>query len=143
MPPLGGIFLNICSCKLSFGRNMVQWLMWCVSTASIVVVLNGVPIMLVPMERSLRQGDPISSFFFIIIGEYLNFIFNEATSKSLILCVPIGYDNVSLTHPQYADDTLIFLPQNSTTILNYRRLFDCCSLMTCLNINFSKSILVL
>lgn len=52
------------------------------------------------------------------------------------------YDKVELTHLEYVDDTILFLPKDDTTHLNYRRMLDCFSTMTGLHINFSKSALV-
>lgn len=94
---------------VGFGKNIVQWLMWCVTTSLILIVLNKVPTMPVLIERSLRQGDPISSLLFIIVVECMSFIFNDAISKGLISYIPIGHDNVLISQLQYADDTLIFL----------------------------------
>lgn len=59
-----------------------------------------------------------------MVVESLNFIINEAVDKGLITRVQVGKDQIPLTHLQYADDTLIFLPKDTTTVLNYRRLFD-------------------
>lgn len=68
------------------------------------------------MERGLRHGDRILSFLFIITSKCLNFIFNEAINKTLIVGVYVSFDNILVSHLQYADDTLIFIFKDLTTI---------------------------
>lgn len=43
---------------------------------------------------------------------------------------------------QYADDTILFIPQDNIFMINYKRWLECYDLMTGLEINFSKSALV-
>lgn len=64
--------------------------MWCVTTASVSIILNGSPSTPVQSEKGLGQGDHISSYLFIIVDESLNFIINEAINKVLIAGVHIG-----------------------------------------------------
>lgn len=54
----------------------------------------------------------------------------------------IGRNKVELTHLHFADDTLIFLPQHTKKLLNYRSLLDCFGLTTGLEINYNKSSLL-
>lgn len=116
--------------------------MWCVTTPTISVIINGVPSEPFKTHRGPRQGDPISYFLFNIVSEFLSWVISEAVRKGLISGVKIGVENVVLTHLQYADDTLIFLPNDDNTVSNYKRLLECFSLMTGLEINYSKSTIV-
>lgn len=63
-------------------------------------------------------------------------------SKGLISGVNVGDNNVFITHLQYVDDTLLFLPQYYNIVVNYKRLLQCFSIMTDLDINYSKSSLI-
>lgn len=74
--------------------------------------------------------------------ESLTFIVREACNKGLISGVEIGKDRVMVTHLQYADDTILFLPKDTNALLNYRSLLDCFSIMSGLQINYNKSTLV-
>lgn len=128
--------------QVGFGPRMKRWLMWCITTASISVIINGSPSEPFKMQKGIRQGDLISSFIFSIVGEALNYIILEAKTKGLIKGLEIGKDNIELTHLQFADDTIIFLPGDSEVVLNYRRLLSCFSLMAGLTINFQNSNLI-
>lgn len=94
------------------------------------------------MERGLRQGDPISSFLFVMVAESLSYVIKEARTKGLILGLPIGKNKIEVTHLQFADDTLIFLPKDEEVVTNYNGLLRCFSLMTGLSINYSKSSII-
>lgn len=69
-------------------------------------------------------------------------LLKKAHQKDLIEVVMIGRDMVETTHFQFSDDTLIFLPQDTEKLLNYTRILHCFSLMTGLEINYSKSSLI-
>lgn len=60
----------------------------------------------------------------------------------LISGIPICKDKVELTHLQFVDDTLLFVTHDTKKLLNYKRLVQCSSLMSSLDINFGKSYLV-
>lgn len=53
---------------------MIKWILWCVSTASISIIMNGVPCELSKIQRGLRQIDPISSFLLNIVVKSLNYV---------------------------------------------------------------------
>lgn len=56
--------------------------------------------------------------------------------------IEVRREGVELTRLQFADDTLIFVPQNFENFLNLKRLLDCFSVMTGLEVNYEKSSLV-
>ena len=58
---------------------------------------------------------------------------------NLIKAINIGKAKVSLKHLQFADDTLIFDPKDSTCITNYFRILDVFALMSGLSLNYSRS----
>ena len=51
-------FLELVMVKLGFGRKWIRWIMNCVSTALMSILLNGSPLTPFKMEKGLRQGDP-------------------------------------------------------------------------------------
>lgn len=122
---------------------MKQWLMWCVQSSSISVLVNGSPTPPFPMQKGLIQGDPVSSFLFNIVSESLNFIISSAKEKGLIEGILVGKDKVEVTHLKFADDALVFLPKNECVIKNFRRLLDCFGIMSGLKINYQKFVLAL
>lgn len=114
----------------------------CVTSASMSILLNGSPLKPFKMERGLRQGDPLSSYLFIIVSEALVCLLKKAEVMNLIEPVHIGKEKVNLKHLQFADDMLIFAPKNDTCITNYFRILDVFALMSGLNLNYNKSGLI-
>ena len=53
-------FLKLVMKKLGFGRQWIRWIMNCVTSASMSILLNGSPLKIFKMEKGLRQGDPLS-----------------------------------------------------------------------------------
>ena len=51
-------FLKMVMEKLGFGRKWIKWIMNCVTSASLSIILNGSPLKPFKMEKGLRQGDP-------------------------------------------------------------------------------------
>ena len=125
--------------KLGFGRKWIAWIMECVSSASMSILINGSPLRPFKMEKGLRLGDPLSPYLFIIVTKALIYFLKEAHHMNMIEDVSIGKAKVSLKHLQFADDILLFTPKNSSCIINYFRILDIFALMSGLNLNYNKS----
>ena len=132
-------FLKMVMIKLGFGRKWIGWIMNCVTSASMSILLNGMPLKPFKMEKGLRQGDPLTPYLFILVSEMLVYFVKKANDVNLIDDVPIGKDKIRLQHLQFADDTLIFIPKNSVCITNYFRILDVFAVMSGLHLNYSKS----
>ena len=135
-------FLQLVMEKVGFGRTWIRWIMNCVTSASMSILLNGTPLKPFKMERGLRQGDPLSPYLFILISEALVSLLNKALSLNLIEAIQVGKDQVCLKHLQFADDMLIFAPKNMLCINNYFRILDVFAMMSGLSLNYSKSCLI-
>ncbi|GJS90295.1 RNA-directed DNA polymerase, eukaryota, reverse transcriptase zinc-binding domain protein [Tanacetum coccineum] len=56
-------FLMDTMAQMNFGPKWYRWILSCLSSASVYVLINGPPSREFKMERGLRQGDPLSLFF--------------------------------------------------------------------------------
>lgn len=66
---------------MGFGNRFTRWIMWCVTTATISVIVNSSACEPFRIQRGFRQGDPLSSLLFIIVSEYLTFVIKKHVLK--------------------------------------------------------------
>lgn len=65
-------FLEAVMRKLGFAEQWIQILMSCVSTISYSILINGQLHGNITPSRGIRQGDPLSPYFFIICAEAMS-----------------------------------------------------------------------
>lgn len=71
MTLLSGHFCKMLK-ELGFPPRYIQWIMACLSNVTYTVNVNGELTDHFESRKGLRQGDPISSYLFVICMEYLN-----------------------------------------------------------------------
>lgn len=120
-----------------------KWIKECVSTATASVLVNGSATYEFPLQRGLRQGDPLSPFLFLLAAEGLNIMMKAPVTSNIYAGYEVGSNHsVSVTHLQFADDTLLFgikSWENVQAIWAVLILFDA---MSDLKVNFHKSMLM-
>jgi len=79
-----------------------------VTTATASILVNGSPTNQFPLQRGLRQGDPLSPFLFLLAAEGLNVMMTSMVRNNLFTGYTVGTSNsVVVSHLQFADDTLL------------------------------------
>jgi hypothetical protein len=135
-------YLDAMMVKINFPTIWRKWINECVGTATTSVLVNGCPTEEFPIERVLRQGDPLSLFLFLLAVEGFNVLMNVVVDTHLFTGYGVGCANeVRLTHLQFADDTLII---GEKTWLNVRSMWAVLLLfeeVSGLKVNFHKSLL--
>jgi hypothetical protein len=101
--------------KLGFDERWVHLAMTCVRTVSFSVLVNGQPHGTIIPTRGLRQGDPLSPYFFILCAEGLSSLLNQVEVDGSIMGIPITRGGTKINHLFFVDDSLFFC---KATILN-------------------------
>jgi hypothetical protein len=83
--------------------------MKCVSMVTYSIKVNGAPTEMFTPERSLRQRDPLSPYFFLLCAEGFSTLLNKAETDGLIAGVKICHDVPSVSHLLFSDDSLILI----------------------------------
>ncbi|XP_016747432.1 uncharacterized protein [Gossypium hirsutum] len=82
--------------------------MRCVCSVTYTVGINGDVSESFTPSRSLRQGDSLSPYLFLLCAEELSCLFREAKIKNELKGAPIGRRKFTITHLLFADDCIIF-----------------------------------
>lgn len=77
-------FLNKVLESFGFGKRWRTWIDECVSTPMFSILVNGEAASYFKSSRGLRQGDPLSPFFFVILAKGLGKMIKQARSSLLI-----------------------------------------------------------
>ncbi|GKU91338.1 hypothetical protein SLEP1_g5225 [Rubroshorea leprosula] len=101
-------FLDYMMMRLGFNEIWRKWIMECLQTSLLSVLVNGSPSKQFLVSRGLKQGDPLSPFLFLIVAEGLNKIINTAIDRGLYEGIKVGNSGMRCSHIQFADDTIIF-----------------------------------
>lgn len=93
--------------QMKFHTSYIAWIYSCISTAKFSILFNGNSLGFFDSSHGVRQGDPVSSYLFIIMMEYFNQqLLQRVHDKSIKLHPKCKMPTiVSL---MFADDLIIF-----------------------------------
>jgi hypothetical protein len=110
------------------------------------VLINGTPSGFFRSSRGVRQGDPLSSFLFVIVMKAFSRMIAAAIDHGFISGFSMGSslsERVFISHLLFVDDTLVFCGANLDQIRYIKALLVCFEAMSSLKVNMAKSALVL
>ena len=136
-------YLDEVMMKMGFPTLWRKWIKECVGTATTSVLVNGSPTDEFSLGRGLRQGDPHSPFLFLLAAEGFDVLMNSLSVNNLFTSYKVGIiDLVSVSHLQFADDTLILGEKSWANICALRAVLILFQDLSGLKVNFTKSLLV-
>lgn len=111
----------------------------CVCGGSVLVLVNGSPTLEFPVERGLKQRDPLAPFLFLIVAEGLAGMVRSCVEKGFLESI-----NPVVPSPilQYADDTLILCSNTRENLWCVKAVLRLFEMVSGLKVNFNKSCLV-
>jgi len=101
-------FLEEIMRKLGFGERWIGLIMQCVQSVTYGILINGTPFGNIHPTRGLRQGDPSSSYLFLLCAEGLSALLHKAEVDGHISRVPIAAWGYKLSHLFFADESMLF-----------------------------------
>ncbi|GKV01451.1 hypothetical protein SLEP1_g14002 [Rubroshorea leprosula] len=132
-------FLDWMMDRMGFGVKWRKWIRECLSTARISILVNGSPTSEFSVSKGLRQGDPLSPFLFLLVGEGLCGLVKKAESEGLLKGLGIGRGGMELSLLQFADDTVFMGKACAGNLKVVKAILHWFELISGLKINFSKS----
>lgn len=136
---LGWEYLDSVLQQMEFGTKFKRWILGCLSSTRISVLVNGFATAEFGMERGIRQGDPLSPFLFIIAAEGLHMAMEMAKEKGLFQGVKLPHDGPFISHLQHADDVIFMGSWSIENAKNLIRILRCFELSSGLKVNMLKS----
>jgi hypothetical protein len=115
---------------LRFGDKFISWIENILGSATTSIILNGVPGKTIKCMRGVIQGDPLSPILFVLAAELLQIVVNNAWINEEIQ-LPLN-NSYGQDFPiiQYADDTLLILPDDAMQLSKVKEILDIFSLST-------------
>ncbi|XP_021770711.1 uncharacterized protein LOC110734869 [Chenopodium quinoa] len=104
-----------------FPPSWIHIIQQCVSTVSYQVLVNGNPTKVFRPIRGLRQGDPLSSYLFVLCMEVFSAMIRKAESDRLFRGIKVCRRSPSVSHLFFADDALIFFQPSPVTCLEVNK----------------------
>lgn len=106
-------FLKAVMRQMEFPEAWIKLVMWCVSSVSYAILVNGQPVGNIKPSRGLRQGDPLSPYLFLLCTKSLSSLLSQAEKTGVLTRVPTSRKGPRLSHMFFAGDSLIFCKANS------------------------------
>lgn len=89
-------FVEAILIRMKFPENWIKWIMQCITTVSYSILINGEPTTFFNPKAGLRQGDPLSSYIFILCMEALSTTLTKAQETKEIHGLKISRSAPSL-----------------------------------------------
>lgn len=124
-----------------FPSKWIEWIKACVGGGGgrVCVNINGERSNFFSTYRGLRQGDPLSPLLFNLVSDALAASFDRAKQSGILSGLVPHLCPGGLTHLQYADDTVIFIPFDNSQITITKFIMYCFEEMAGMKINYHKS----
>ena len=93
---------------MGFRLPWVETVMKCVSSATLSILINGIPTGHIIPSRGIGQGDPTSPYLFLFCSKGLSGVLRRANELGIIRGYKICEEAPPISHLLFADDTIIF-----------------------------------
>jgi hypothetical protein len=110
-------FLTAVLMTMGFSIKWITWVSQCVQTISYSLLLNGSPTATFKPNRGLRQGDPLSPYLFLLCANILSCALLKQETLHNLKGIKIGRSTQPLTHLLFADDSFLFLKNDTKSIM--------------------------
>jgi exonuclease III len=135
-------FLEYMLRRFGFCEKWIEWMRACVFAGSMSILVNGSPTREIDIQRGLKQGDPLAPFLFLLVAEGLGGVIRKAVELELFKGFLVGNDGITVSHLQYADDTLCIGEASVQNLWTLKAILRGFEMASGLKVNFWKSCLL-
>nr|GEY64053.1 RNA-directed DNA polymerase, eukaryota, reverse transcriptase zinc-binding domain protein [Tanacetum cinerariifolium] len=131
-------FLDEVLKKFGFGEKWCKWIQACLKSSRGSVIINGSPTEEFQFGKWPKQGDPLSSFLFLLIMESLHLSFQRVVDTGLFHSLQLG-GSVNLSHMFFADDAVFVRQRSEGNINSLVNILEYFNMASGLKFNMRKS----
>ncbi|XP_048494745.1 uncharacterized protein LOC125494904 [Beta vulgaris subsp. vulgaris] len=135
-------FLDWLLAQMRIPSKCRHWIMQCVTTVSYSIIVNGEPTSRFYPTCGLRQGDPLSSYLFILVMDVLSRMLTNGIADKSFEGIKISRLGPSVSHLFFADDSLIFFKANPKSCDGVKNIVSEFSRLSGEVINYHKSLIM-
>jgi len=135
-------FLDFVMERKGFDARWRKWILGCLSSVSFSIIINEKDRRHFSSSRGVRQGDPLSPFLFILVADAMSRRIQRGLEEESLCPLSVGSSRLTLSHLQFADDTLIFGEFEDQNWINILEIIKHFCEASGLKINIEKSSLV-
>ncbi|CAM8993813.1 unnamed protein product [Rhodiola kirilowii] len=132
-------FLEIMLLALGYDRSWVKKIILCVQSVSYRVKINNQISESIYSSCGLRQGDPISSYLFLLCAEWLSYAVGEYQELGLLQGIRVCRGAPVVSHLMFANDCMLFLKAGKDSVKWIRDMLRKYEDISGQKINFTKS----
>jgi hypothetical protein len=125
--------------RKGFPHKWIGWIRTCVVGGKVCININGERSEFFRTYRGLRQGDPLSPLLFNLVSDVLAASLDGAKNAGLLSGFVPDLFPGGLTHLQYVDDTVIFIPFEIEQITITKFILYCFEDIASMKVNYHKS----
>jgi hypothetical protein len=135
-------FLEYMLRRMGFDEVWIGWIRACVFGGNLSVLVNGSPTREINIHRGLKQGDPLAPFLFLLVAEGFGGAMRRAELLGLFKGFNIRSGGPTISHIQYADDTLCIGEASVENLWSLKALLKGFEFASGLKVNFLKSSII-
>ena len=109
-----------------------------VTTIQYTLLINGNISKSFTPRKGLRQGNPLSSYLFLICANILSLALMKAENQKRIRGVKIDRNGISFTHLFFVDDALLFFQQDNQSLIHIQEILNWYCSLSGQSINLSN-----
>jgi ribonuclease HI len=131
-------FLRLILTQTGFSHSMIKWIMSCVVSPNLAILINGESSSFFRSGRGLRQGFPLSPLLFILAMEALSLLLKLGQAEGKITGIKVSR-TIKILHLLFVDDVLIMTNDSLQEWIEIKEILStfCCA--SGLLINWDKS----
>lgn len=132
-------FLDKAMKAMGFSEAWRGFIMSCVRSVRYQVLINGSPFGRITPTRGLQQGDPLSSYLFVMCTEVLVQMLKRAEQAKKISGLRVARRALPVTHLLFADDSMMYCKGIEEELEQISHILQTYSMASGQRINYQKS----